>query len=306
MKKQAIAVLALLAGLAAVSLGLTALTFTPNETADALAITATTYPMYTAVLQVVGDTKGVSVSCLTAPTVGCVHEYQLSPSEMATLRDTDILVMNGGGAEQFLQQALAAVPSLTCIDTSVGIELLCAEHTHHHDHDHHGENEHLWVSPTRYARQVQTLRDRLCALDPSRAPQYTENAERYLSAINAIQQEWNTLTLPTDKAVLFHDSVAYAAEALGLTPLATLPIGEDAGIATGDLTAAADAVKGQTVVLLFDGQYPPDTLSLDTYADRAITVVWDTAVRPRDGVADRDTWLAAMHDNGERLKAVIR
>ena len=304
MKKQAIQVFLLLFSLAAVSLGLTAITFTPPETAETFTVTAATYPMYTAALQVAGDIEGVSVQCLTAPTAGCTHDYQLSPAEMAVLSKTDLLVLSGGGAESFLQTALASLPSLSTVDTSAGIELLCVgeHHEHEHDHDHGESNEHLWVSAARYARQVTNLCNELCRRDSARAEIYTKNAARYLSEIHAIELALTALTLPTDKAVLFHDSVAYAADELGLTVLATLPIGEDDGVSVGDLTAAADAVRGQRVLLLFDGQYPADPLSLDTYADTVYTVVWDTAVLPRDGVADKDVWLDAMQRNIDAIK----
>ena len=306
MKKQVIGVCVLLFGIAAVSLGLTALTFTPVNKTAALSVTATTYPMYTAALQVVGDAEGVSVNCLTAPTAGCLHDYQLSPAEMTLLSETNLLVMNGGGAEAFLQTALAALPTLDRIDTSADIDLLCAEEHEHDDGRHHGEyNEHLWVSPARYAAQVRALRDGLCAKDPANADRYTANANAYLAQIAAVEQRLTAATLSADGAVLFHDSVAYAADALGLTPLATLPIGEDNGIAVGELTAAAEAVRGEKAVLLFDSQYPVDTLSLDTYASETTVLVWDTAVVPQAGVADKDAWLSAMQHNLNALEAIV-
>lgn len=166
MKRLYGGVLLLMAGIAAVSIGITALLGqyrTRRE--DGFAVMASFYPMYTAALQVAEGIDGVTVSCLTQPQTGCLHDYQLSPGEMIALKEADILVLNGAGAETFLSSALAQLPGLRVADTSEGIPLLEGQgHTHEHDgsetaEEHaHAVNEHIWMSPARYARQVENLR----------------------------------------------------------------------------------------------------------------------------------------------------
>ena len=124
MKRLYGGVLLLMAGIAAVSIGITALLGqyrTRRE--DGFAVMASFYPMYTAALQVAGGIDGVTVSCLTQPQTGCLHDYQLSPGEMIALKEADILVLNGAGAETFLSSALAQLPGLRVADTSEGIPL---------------------------------------------------------------------------------------------------------------------------------------------------------------------------------------
>lgn len=303
MKKQMGMVALLLAAIVVLSMGLTAALYEDDGRRQPFTVTAAFYPMYTAALRVVGEVPGVSVTCLTAPTAGCMHDYQLSPDEMTALTAADLLILNGEGAESFLEHALATLPDLTVIDTSVGTQPLESLDHDHHDHGHY--NEHLWVSPQNYRVQVENLRDGLCAADPANAEAYTRNAAAYLAEIGAVQQELEQLTLPIRQAVLFHSSVAYLAAALGLDTTAYLPLGEDEGLSAADLTAAAEAVRGQAVLLLYDKQYPGTALSLDTYAARTVTVVLDTAVTPLDGVDDGDTWLIAMKRNVQALKEAV-
>lgn len=109
MKRLYGGVLLLMAGIAAVSIGITALLGqyrTRRE--DGFAVMASFYPMYTAALQVAEGIDGVTVSCLTQPQTGCLHDYQLSPGEMIALKEADILVLNGAGAETFLSSACPA------------------------------------------------------------------------------------------------------------------------------------------------------------------------------------------------------
>ncbi len=301
MKRQNTAVALLLAGIAAVSMGLTALCYERPQPTSSLTVTASFYPLYTAALQVVGDTDGVTVTCLTAPTAGCMHDYQLSPDEMASLTDTDILVVNGWGTEAFLEQALSALPALQVVDTSAGITALESPcHDHHEEHAHH--NEHTWLSPALYAKQVENLRDGLCAADPSSAARYTENAATYLAAIEQVQTQFESLSVSGDGAVLFHSSVAYTAQQLKTDTLAYLPLGEEEGLSAAALVAAADAIRGRDVWFLYDEQVVNDTLNLAFYAARVRKAVIRTAVRPMDGVADKDTWLVAMAETIKTIK----
>ncbi|MBR2338358.1 MAG: zinc ABC transporter substrate-binding protein [Clostridia bacterium] len=310
MKVRVIAIVLLMAGIAMASLGLTALTYEPAQKNDGLSVVAATYPMYTAALQVVGDAPNVSVTCLIQPTAGCAHDYQLSPDEMAALSAADVLVRNGVGADDFLEGALTALPHLTQLHVSEGVEVLDAHGHHNHDHVHHDTfeaNEHVWVSPSRYAQQVEKLRDGLCAADPAHAEQYTVNAAAYLEKIEQVHTRFVQVgaALKMDGAVLFHDSAAYAADELEIPVAAILPLGEEQGISAGDLTAAAQAVAGKRVLLLYDSQYASQEFSLDEYATHAVTVILDTAVLPRAGVADKDRWLHAMTENLKRLEAAI-
>ncbi len=305
MKRRIGSVALLLCLIAFVSLGLTAVfgVKTPQKPDD-VSVVASFYPLYTAALNVVGACDGVTVSCLTGLQTGCLHDYQLSPAERAALGAADVLIQNGGGMESFLEVALESLPELTVIDTSAGLELLsCEEHEHSHGHDHnHSVNAHLWVDPTLYAEQVKRVRDGLCAADPAHAGEYTANAAAYLQKIAAVEQQLNEVTLPLPYALLFHESVAYAARVLHLETIGTVPLGEDEAASAADLAEMADALKGKAVLLLYDNQYPALYESLAGYADKAAIVRWDIAVQPINGVAAKDMWLFAMRQNINALK----
>ncbi len=307
MKARYIRVAWLLVVILAVSFGLTALVGRyPKHKTDELSVVASFYPLYTAALQVVGTADGVSVSCLTQPSAGCLHDYQLSPAERAQLDRADVLILNGNGMEAFLESLLSTLPSLKQIDTSKTVTPVCGEeHSHEHSHGHeHETNAHTWIDPSRYAAQVQTLCDELCELDPSRAAQYRCNAEQYLQKIRVIEQELEAVTVPFESALLFHESMAYAAESLHLPTAGMLALGEDRAVSAGELAKTAQALQGRAVLFLYDDQYPTLYHELTEHAKMAAVVRWNTAVSPIEGVADRDAWLTAMHQNLEQLKGV--
>ena len=303
MKIPARLVAMLLFGILLGSLGISAVTYTPLSQTEGLTVTAATFPVYTIALNVVGDTPDVTVRCLIQPTVGCNHEYQLSPSERQLLASSQVILRGDG--DEFLDAVLEAGSAVTPIETVKDGQRLPAFHHGHEEGDghHHEDNPHSWVSPERYRRQVEAVRDGLCAADPVHADAYRRNAAAYLAKIEAVAAAFSAVS--ADGVVVFHESMAYAAEFLGLPVIATVPLGEEGDVLTADLAAATEAVQGKTVIFLYDKQVAVQTFGLEAYAARAMTVVWDTAVVPQDGVSPNDAWIYAMEQNRKEWEAAV-
>lgn len=297
-KRKRMSIALMLLGIAVLSLGLTAIggAWPSTEPDNRVSVVASFYPMYTATLRVAGNSNGVSVCCLTQPTTGCVHEHQLSPAERATLETADVLILNGAGAEEFLT---AVIPQLSATVVDTAEELLLHEEEHEHEGHTHTVNEHIWLNPTYYARQVAAIREALCAADAENAAVYRENAERYLQEIEEVAGELASVaeTLPFRKVLLFHESMQYLAEAMQLESLGTLSIGEDDGFSAAEVAAVADRLVGQSILFLYDSQYPRQLTQLAAYAQSSAAVDLNSAVTPVDGVADADVWVYAMKQN---------
>ena len=288
------AVAAMLAAILLLSVGLTALNGgldLSKQKDDRHAVLATTYPVYVAAQHIIGDNTPIRLTRLDGAASGCLHDYQLSPSDRRTVQEAEIILMNGAGAENFLH---GMVEEEKCVDTSAGIDLLCADH--HHDHaegDHHHEeeyNEHLWLSPTRYGLQVAAVRDALCELDPGCADTYRANAAAYLAQITAIADSLPDLS--GRPCVLFHDSMSYLAADLGLEVKLTLSVEGESGLSAADLKQVeALAAQYPDLLLLYDTQY---ALRYEGVAGTPVTIC--TAVQ--------EDWLTAMKKNVKTLKAL--
>ncbi len=294
----------LMAGIILLSVIVTVFTGTVGLPRRSKTVVTTTYPVYVAVRNILGDTDAVAVENLTGAAAGCLHDYQLSPANRITLEGASLVLLNGGGAENFLDDTLAALPDLPTVDTSAGVALL--ESCHEHEHPHGGEptdghvhaaNEHLWVSPTRYAAQVAAATEALCALDPDNAAVYTANGDVYRQRVLAVGERLRAAAdkLPSKTCIIFHDSLAYLADELGLTVAASLHVGEESGVSAADLAAAQQAVAAdQNTLLLYDSQYTVRYPAIDALVPAAHVLTVDTAVVGRGRVSD---WLDAMEAN---------
>ena len=277
--------------------------------ADGLHIVTTVRPLYAAALQLTDGVPDVRVENLTGSSTGCLHDYQLSPANRLSLARADLVLLNGAGAEGFLDEVLPQLDAAVA-DTSAGIDLL-AGHEHDHEHDHeeehdhdHAVNEHIWVSPTRYAAQVRTLTAALQAADPAHAAQYAQNAARYLAQIQATEERMQALRqrLQGRRCVLFHDSLAYLADELSLQVAAVLPVGEDSGVSAGELAEAERIARDDPAVLLiYDDQYTTRFGSVDRQVSADRVLALDTAVK---GEGRADDWLQAMERTLSRLENI--
>ena len=288
---------------------------------DTCTVVTTTYPLYVAAENVLGDIPGVHLENLTGSATGCLHDYQLSPANRIQLERAKLVLLNGGGAEVFLEDVLPSLKAKVC-NTGAGIGFLISTHEHHHnggddgddgddhdgdgDHDHEetAYNEHIWVSPTRYARQVRAVTAALIELLPEHAEELTAHGEAYAAAVEAVGDELKAAaaTLPSKKCVIFHESLAYLADDLGLTVIAALNVGEESGVSAGDLATAQRAVEEDpTALLLYDDQYTVRYSALDRAVPASHAPALDTAVKGKGTARD---WLDAMEKNVALLRGV--
>ena len=194
---------------------------------DIVDIVTSFYPMYIATLNITDGAQNVSVTNLTSTDVGCLHDYQLTTANMLMLNEADVLVINGGGMENFVQKAIDNCENLKIVNASEGIlETHAEEHEHNHDsHGHnHGENAHIWVSVSLYIEQVQNIRDELCKINPENAEVYNKNADEYIRKLEQLKNEMHEEldNIINKDIVTFHEAFEFFAEEFGLNIVAVI------------------------------------------------------------------------------------
>ncbi len=221
-------------------------------------IVASFYPVYILAQNVLRDVDGVTLSCMTAPSTGCLHDYQLLTSDMRTLSGAKALLINGAGMESFLPGLQEQLPTLEIVDCSQGVALLeedCAEAGHDHDHGHdHGEyNAHIWLAPRNAMEMVGNMEEALSALLPESAEKIHANAAAYRAELDALDQELSAAiaALPHKKIVTFHEAFPYFAKAYGLEVAAVMALEPDEPLSPRMLAEVVDAVKAAGCPPLF-------------------------------------------------------
>ena len=215
--------MSLLLGL--VACGAPSVNTTDASKSKAVKVVTTFLPITLFTEAVAGDCA--NVTALIPANLG-PHDFQATPSDLTDLSGANVLVKNGLGMEEFLDDLISSADNkdLVVIDSSSGVATIeSAEDDHHghdHEHDHghsHGEvNPHIWLDPVRAAQQVENIRDGLVKADPSCAEGYKKNAELYTAKLNELNTEFTAKLEPYKGKtfVAFHDFAPYFANRYSL------------------------------------------------------------------------------------------
>lgn len=299
MKKKYIFVLLLLISISVVLLGGTffyvKLNNNQNDESDLLVMTSCN-PVYLATVNVVGDADGVIVQNLSQPTTGCLHDYTLTTEDMKNLSKADVLVVNGGGMEGYLEDVVEAYPNLPIIDTfeaveetyPVIIEEEAEEEEEDHDHgtdseEHHhdsGANSHIWMSEEIYAGQVQAIAEGLTAIDSSHAKLYASNADTFIGVMDSqIDTQGVDEALSGTNVAVLHEAFAYTAQSLGANVVATMDLDEERQVSAGEVSSFIDTIKENDVkIVLAEYDYGHAMGELITEQTEAKVVYLETLV----------------------------
>jgi zinc transport system substrate-binding protein len=263
------------------------------------------YPMYVLTLNVADGASNVTVSNLTAQTTGCLHDYQITTTDMIKLGHADVLVANGDGMESFIDKAVSTYKDLKVINASDGIlDSIDKEHDDSED-DEHEINSHYWVSICLYIKQVENVARELSKIDPDNAEIYKENASNYIKKLTDLKNKMHEELdkIKNKKIVTFHEAFEFFADEFGLDIVSVIEREPGTYPSSRDVAEIIDEVKQKDVKAIFaEPQY--SRTAADTIARETKVNVYslDPLVT---GEMSKDAYINAMNNNLEVLKEAL-
>ncbi|MFZ4778643.1 MAG: metal ABC transporter solute-binding protein, Zn/Mn family [Terrimicrobiaceae bacterium] len=255
------------------------------------------YPMYVSTLNVVGDTPGVDVSCLTPPFVGCLHDYAITAGDMKKLAGADIFVANGAGMESFIDKAVKQSPSLQVVEASKGMKLAFED------------NPHIWVGISGAIQQVKNIAAGLAKADPEHADQYRKNAASYVEKLEALRTGMHAALdgLKNRDIITFHEAFPYFASEFKLNIVGVIEREPGSEPNARELAETIELVKKQNVHALFaEPQYPSKCARvIEKETGIPVSVLDPVVTGPREPAKARDAYLAAMRINLDVLRKAL-
>lgn len=212
---------------------------------DDLQILTSFLPMYIFTANLVQGVEGVTLSNLAAPDVGCLHDYQLLPTDMIKLEQTDIFIFNGAGMEGFIAQLADARQNMTMVEASSGIDLLkMPDGT---------DNAHVWLSIPLAIRQVRNISAGLQKADPVHAVQYHTNETAYISKLEALDSDYRAglADLKHRSIITFHEAFPYLAAEYGLEIAAVIEREPGSEPSAAELAETIDLIREKGIPALF-------------------------------------------------------
>lgn len=269
---------------------------------------------------VVGDRATVQ-SIIEDPSAD-PHSYEASPADAAAITEASLVVYNGGGYDEFVDDILDAggdTPSVDAYsllgesghsDDETHSDEAHSDETHSddeaghsdeagddHGHDHSGPNEHVWYDPEVAAATAEAIASELGAIDPDNAQFYTDNAEAFHDSVHEITDITDRIAEQRpDAPVAQTEPIAhYLLEAAGLRSLTpddfvdAIEEGNDPSPAS--IAATRDLFTDREVEVLVYNTQTEDAVTSDiraTAESNDVPVVEVTETLPAD--TDYVTW----------------
>lgn len=258
------------------------------------------YPMYIDTINITKGIDGVTVTNMTKPQTGCLHDYQLTTEDMKKLEKADAFVANGAGMENFLDKVIKEQRQLKVIDASKDIELL---------EDNGEKNPHVWLSITANIQQVKNITQQLKTADPSHADAYQANSDEYIKKLEALKKEMhdNLDSLPHKDIVTFHEAFPYFAKEFGLHIIAVIEREPGSDPTPSELQETIEKVNSLSAKVLFtEPQYSPNAAQTIARETNAKIYSLDPVVTGEATEAVMDAYLDTMRKNMQILKEALQ
>lgn len=281
---------------------------------DGATVVATTAVLGDVVENLVGDLATVEV---VMPRDADPHEFQPSARQVATIREADLLVANGGGLEAGLHDTIESagddgVPAFEAIDHVAPLDPLDqADHEDEDAGDGHGHDvdPHFSTDVARMATAAAALADTLAAEIPSLdTDEFRAQADAYVSELTLLDSEVDAViaAVPDDrrKLVTDHQVFGYLADRFGFEVVGSIrpSVTSEAAPSAGDLDDLAAAISAAGVPAVFIEAGSDDDLAravADEVGDVDVVELYgETLGEPS---SDADTYVGMIRTNAARI-----
>lgn len=290
-----------------------------NSDASGIKVVAAMYPLEFVATSIGGDL--VSVENFTPPGVE-PHDLELTPSQIVTLDDADLLLFISGfqpALEEAAQQS-APANSLDLLSVS-GLNLLSAtEDGHNHGHDHGAEDKHadeeahsdeemvsdphVWLDPERLVVVAKAVASKLSEIDPDNSEVFATNLAAFVAELETLDQKFLTglASCERDLIVTAHAAFGYLSDAYGLTQEAIAGLSPESEPTPKRLNEIGKEAKADgTTTIFFEVLASPkvaQTLADDLNIEAAV-------LDPIEGISEGQTYFSIMESNLEALRKAL-
>ncbi|MXY00141.1 MAG: ABC transporter substrate-binding protein [Chloroflexi bacterium] len=248
-----------------------AATEVPATPREPLSVVASIFPLGYFAERVGGDL--VTVEVLVRPGFEN-HGFVPTASDLRSLEDADLVVMNGLELEPWMERALATLGEnpdrivVEAADAARAIEGVPHGHGHgdegheedddhaHEDDDDHGHEEdehahdhgeldpHMWLDPVLAVAQVERIRDAFISVDPGNADTYRANASALADELGTLDAEIaeGLSSCRHDHFVTSHAAYGYLAARYGIEQIPVAGLSPETEPSPRELAEISDQI----------------------------------------------------------------
>lgn len=307
----------------------------PSVSGDApLKVVASTN-VYGAIAQELGGEQLEVTSIIDSSSLD-PHSYEASANDQLLIKNADLIILNGGGYDSFMEQMIAATgteaPVITAVEFSHDYpehehaedEAHAHEHEDDHAHDEHGDeadeheghnhiegfNEHVWYDPHTVEHVAEAISDELAQLRPAAKADFALNGESFVAGIAELETRLDELKGKFEHTEIFltEPLVYYLISAAGLENVApdafTNAVEEGQDVPPAVLAEAIQLVSQRTAKIVVANTQTggaETTRILDEAAKVSTPVIEFSETLPEN----TDSYLVWMNANIDELQTAL-
>jgi len=183
------------------------------------------------------------------------HAFQPTPADVAKIADSQVLIVNGSGFEEWLDETLKnAGGERLVVEASAGLQTRKPAESEIVDE---AQDPHFWLDPVSATRYVENIRAGFIQADPAGKAIYTQNAEAYMASLNDldgwIREQVDQIPAERRLLVTNHESFGYFADRYGFKVVGTvLPsVSTGAAPSAGQMAALIEKVRASGAPAIF-------------------------------------------------------
>jgi zinc/manganese transport system substrate-binding protein len=255
-----------------------------GDNGDGLLIVATTSIWGDVVANIVEEDADVEV---LIPAGADAHDYEATSAQIAVLLEADLVITNGLGLEETMEDTLDAAieDGAHVYEVAPDLDPLEFSEDDHEDEssadedDHGSDDPHVWFDPLRMATAAELIADRLTEIDDS--VDWQQRASDYAAELVSVDEEIAQIVAGINddrrKLVTNHEALGYFADRYGFELIGVvIPGGSTlADPSSADLAALVDEIEHEGVSTIFAETTQPTRLAEAVAAEvgRDVSVV---------------------------------
>ncbi len=214
------------------------------------------YPVYI-IAQIITENTDIQLKNMAHPQTGCLHDYQLTSTDMRLINDASVLIINGAGMENDFMQKAIDNSNIKIIDSSNGL--------FKNNDDINSNNSHIWTSLDMVKTQAENICDGLKQIYPHYSDTLENNKANFIKSVDKIEKLQNTKPF---KAISFNEAFYYMLTENGIDITAEIEIDENVTPTARQMADISNLAKNSDIDAIFcaddNGIVFANTLSRET------------------------------------------
>ena len=273
-----------------------------------LKVIAAFYPLEFVAKTIGGDL--ISVENMTPPGVE-PHDLELTPQQITTLDDADLLLYVAGFQPALEEAATQSAPANSLDVMAInGLNLLGAtEDGHNHGEEAHSDEEmlsdpHVWLDPERLIVVAKAVAAKLSEVDPDNSETYATNLTAFVEQLEGLDADFTSGLASCERRLIVtsHAAFGYLADAYNLEQEAISGLSPESEPTPKRLNEIGKEAKADgTTTIFFETLASPkvaQTLADDLNISAAV-------LDPIEGIGEGQTYFSVMESNLAALRKAL-